>query len=167
MELIINLESPLRTVITKILSEPPEKYKTLGRSQDNDMFFQLLISLGCDYFQLLQLFIEQNGIYKGTIESIIECLPNPHILKRVSVYEVKKIISHWTPSRYHTDSIDNIIIDITNHLLETTEEGVYIYNSNLNNRKKAHNDLYLLIITNNKKLFFDINLRKVYLFCLD
>lgn len=62
-------------------------------------------------------------------------------------------------------SISEVCSDLK-ELVKNNVSGTFVYISNLNlTNKKAHNDTYILIISENAKYFFDINRRKTFRLC--
>ena len=72
------------------------------------------------------------------------------------------MIPHWSSSKYHTATIENVCNDIKHHI-ECGGEGIFVYNSNANTKnKRYYNDTYILLISDSNKFFFDINRKKTY-----
>ena len=165
MDSNLDLNVPIRTVIVKILSYDPEITTIFGRSKDNDLFFQDLLTIGCDFYELLDLFIGCDAVTKNSVACIVDNVPNAEIIKDFSEKELRRMIPHWTSSPYHTASIDDVCRELKEHI-EKNSSGTYVYNSNLNNRnKKAYNDTYVLILAGSDKFFFDINRKKAFRIC--
>ena len=75
---------------------------------------------------------------------------------------IRKMIPHWSSSKYHTATIENVCNDIKHHI-ECGGEGIFVYNSNANTKnKRYYNDTYILLISDSNKFFFDINRKKTY-----
>ncbi|WP_417072319.1 hypothetical protein, partial [Hominenteromicrobium sp.] len=73
------------------------------------------------------------------------------------IKNIKKSISRWTCSKYHTDTITEVIKDIQRKIGQH-QLGIYQYNSNLNNKnRRSLNDLYVLVIAEQRILWYDIN----------
>ena len=162
MENKINLNSPFRTVILKILSYDPQETSLFGRNEHNDVFFQDLVTIGVDFYELLELFISSDAITKHSAAFIIESAPTAEILNEPTEKELRRIIPHWTGSKYHTAPIDEVLCELQQRIKEC-ETGAYVYNSNKNSsNKRAYNDIYVLIVADNSMFFFDINRRKAY-----
>lgn len=157
----LSLNAPVRTFVIKVLSYDPEVSTLFGRSKESDCFFQDLLTIGCDFYELLNLFINCDAVTKHSIAGIIDNIPSTERIVNFSEKELRKMIPHWTGSKYHTAPIDAILNEIKTHI-EQSESGSFVYNSNLNTKKNAYNDLYLLIITDAEKLFFDINRKKAF-----
>ena len=157
----LSLRAPIRTFVVKVLSYDPEVSTIFGRSKESDCFFQDLLAIGCDFYELLNLFINCDAVTKHSIAGIVDNIPRIERIVNFSEKELRKMIPHWTGSKYHTAPIDVIINEIKTHI-EQAEFGSFVYNSNLNTSKKVYNDLYLLIITDTDKLFFDINRKRAF-----
>ena len=65
----------------------------------------------------------------------------------------------------YSASISEVCSDLK-ELVKNNVSGTFVYRSNLNlTNKKAHNDTYILIISENAKYFFDINRKKAFRLC--
>lgn len=158
----LNLDAPIRSIIIKILSSDSETECLFGRSAQNDHFFSDLLSVGCDFYDTLELFANCGAVNEKNVGCIIEKIPEYKISDGFSDRTVRKMIPHWTSSRYHTASIEDICRELKTHI-ENGTDGVFVYNSNLNTKdKKVYNDTYILIIRNSKIFFFDINRKKTF-----
>ena len=161
----IDLDAPIKTIIVKILSYDPEINSIFGRTKKEDLFFQDLLTVGCDFYELLELFANNEAINKKSVTCIFENIPGTEKISDFSDKELRKMIPHWSPSRYHTASIEDVCKEVKQHLTDNSS-GTYIYNSNLNNKnRRAYNDAYILLIANDKKYFFDINRKKAFYLC--
>lgn len=162
MENKINLNSQFRTVIVKILSYDPSVTSIFGRDESKDAFFQDLMTLGIDFYELLELFINCDAVTKHSAVYIAENAPDAEVLKDITEKELRRMIPHWTASKYHTASIDEVLSELQMRIKNETV-GAYVYNSNKNNNnRRAYNDMYVLLITEDSTFFFDINRRKAY-----
>lgn len=161
----INLQTPMRTIIVKILSFDTEVSTLFGRSKDKDLFFQDLLTIGFDFYELLELFINCEAVTKHSVASIVDNVPDAEIIKDFSEKELRRMIPHWTSSRYHTASIDDICRELKDHI-KNEISGTFIYNSNSGGKtRKAYNDTYVLILTDTDRFFFDINRKKAFRIC--
>lgn len=158
----IELGTPFRSVIIKILSYNPKKLSVFGRTKGKDLFFKDLLTIGCDFYELLELFANCDAISKNNITCIIENIPTAKKITDYSEKGIRRMILHWTSSKYHTATIEEVCKEIKRHI-ENDAEGIYVYNSNANTpNRKAYNDMYILIIADFEKFFFDINRKKAY-----
>ncbi|MCM1508892.1 MAG: hypothetical protein NC177_17430 [Ruminococcus flavefaciens] len=161
----ISLNVPIRAVIVKILSYDPELTTIFGRSKDNDLFFQDLLTIGCDFYELLELFINCDAVTNNSIACIVDNVPSAELIKDFSEKELRKMIPHWTASKYRTAPIHDVCKELKEHI-EQNSHGTFVYNSNLNSRnKKSYNDVYVLILAGSDKFFFDINRKKTFRLC--
>ena len=64
----IELRTPFRTVIVKVLSFEPQALPVLGRTEKEDIFFKDLLKIGCDFYELLELFANCDAITKKNIK---------------------------------------------------------------------------------------------------
>lgn len=156
------LGTPFRTVIIKILSCNPKMLSVFGRTKEKDLFFKDLLTIGCDFYEVLELFINCEAISKQNITCIIENIPSVKKITDYSEKGIRKMIPHWSSSKYHTATIENVCNDIKHHI-ECGGEGIFVYNSNANTKnKRYYNDTYILLISDSNKFFFDINRKKTY-----
>ncbi len=161
----LNLNAPIRTIIVKVLSYDPDVISVFGRTEKEDLFFKDLLTVGCDFYELLELFVNNKAINKKSVTCIIDNIPSAEIIYDFSDKELRRMIPHWSPSRYHTASIEDVCNELKEHI-ENDASGAYIYNSNLNSRnKRVYNDTYVLIIADSNKYFFDINRKKAFRIC--
>ncbi len=161
----LNLNTPIRTLIVKILSYDPEITTIFGRNKETDLFFQDLLTIGCDFYELLELFVNCDAVTKNSIACIVDNVPETQTIKDFSETEFRRMIPHWTASKHHTASIDDVCRELKEHIKENSS-GTFVYNSNLNVKsKKTYNDTYVLIISDSEKFFFDINRRKAFRIC--
>ena len=162
MEQALNMNSPLRAAILKVLTMDPKEYPILGRSADKDVFFQDLISIGVDFYELLELYISRDAVTANAAACIVDNIPDAKLITNLSENTLKKMIPHWTASKYHTAKISSVLQEIRK-LIAEAEIGTYIYNSNQNrNNLRSYNDIYLLIVTEYNAVFFDINRKKAF-----
>ncbi len=120
------------------------------------------MTLGLDFYELLELFINCDAVTKHSAAYIVENVPNAEVLKDTTEKELRKMIPHWTASKYHTASIDEVLSELQMRI-RNEEVGTFFYNSNKNNNnRRAYNDMYVLIVTEDSTFFFDINRRKAY-----
>lgn len=161
MDNIIDLKTPIRTIIVKVLEYDPEILSVFGRTKEKDLFFKDLLTIGCDFYELLELFSNCEAINNKNIKCIIDNVPSPKKITDFSEKGIRKMIPHWTSSKYHTATIQDVCNEITNHI-ENNSTGSYVYNSNNTDNKRAYNDTYILLIADSDKFFFDINRKKAY-----
>lgn len=158
----INLGTPFRTIIVKVLSHNPKMLSVFGRTKEKDLFFKDLLTIGCDFYELLELFANCEAISERNISCIIDNIPNAKTIMNYSEKGIRRMIPHWSSSKYHTATIEDVCNDIKHHI-ESDLEGVFVYNSNANSQsKRNYNDTYILIVANTSKFFFDINRKKAY-----
>lgn len=76
--------------------------------------------------------------------------------------QVRKMIHRWSPSKYHTLSINEVVDDIINKV-KHKQIGRYYYHSN-QNPKKNDDNIYELVVTEEESYFHDIAKKKYYVF---
>ena len=157
----IELGTPFRTVIIKILSCNPKMLSVFGRTKEKDLFFKELLTIGCDFYELLELFANCEAINNESINCIVENVPNVEIIENYNDKEIRRMIPHWSSSKYHSATIKDICQELKMHI-ESDSNGTFVYNSNNSKNKKVYNDTYILLISDSTKFFFDINRKKSY-----
>lgn len=158
----LNLDAPAKSLIVKILSGDCKSEHRFGRSEEDDNFFCDLMYIGCDFYDILAVFASCDAIDPKNLKCITKNIPSFLPVDIHSDKQIRKMIPHWTSSRYHTSSIETICDELKQHV-QNKDEGVYIYNSNLNTKdKRAYNDMYILISRESDSFFFDINRKKAF-----
>lgn len=157
----LSLDTPLRIFIRKLWCELSQGGEE-SQSKKASMFGDLL-SVGCDFFDLLTL-CSDFSLTESDSEMLVEYAPTPAHAYPISPSNVRLALPHWTPSRYHTAPIAEVVKEIY-RLLSCGKALTKVYNSNLNPKnRKAYNDRYILIITPHKSLIADINRRTIIQF---
>lgn len=158
----IDLHVPMRNIILKILAREPDDPPIFGHFEDRDDFFRDLVTLGFDFYELLELYLNANALTEATVSSVVQNLPPSDKISRLSRSQIRRMVPHWTSSPYHTATINIVCEEISNHITNR-DNGVFVYNSNLNEKRpSAHNDIYILIITELEKVLVDIRRRKTF-----
>ncbi len=152
----ISLDISLRAFIKTLWSNLSQQGKE--DVQSKQAIFKVLLTTGCDYYELLSLYADFPLTEKDG-GALIEYAPPPANIFAITRANVRLSLPHWTPSRYHTAPITEVAKEIYLQLLRG-KPLVKVYNSNLNPRnRKAYNDRYILLITTHKSLLIDINRR--------
>ena len=152
----LSLDTPLRLFIRKLWLKTCQEVEE--GQQKKDFVFQELLSVGCDYYELLSLYSDF-PLTEADGKILADYAPTPDHIYPISPNNIRLALPHWTPSRYHTAPITEVINEIQRNLL-CRKQIVKVYNSNLNPRnRRAYNDRYILLITPQKKLILDINRR--------
>ena len=158
----LSLNSPIRTLIIKVLTLTGSSAYLLGRTTKEDLLFKDLLRLGCDFYELLEVYATCNAFTLNSINCILNSIEIFEIISGLSDKDLRKMIPHWTASKHHTASIEEVCREVKEHI-EEKNCGAFIYNSNMNTKsKKGYNDIYLLLISDQSIFFFDINRRKSY-----
>ncbi len=158
----IELVTPFHTIIVKVLSFEPKNTPVLGRNAREDVFFGDLLKLGCDFYELLELFSNCEAINGENINNILENIPSRRIKTQCTDKGLRQMIPHWSSSKYHSATINEICSELKKHI-ESNSQGVFLYNSNTKTQnKRLYNDVYILLINKSQKYFFDINRKKMY-----
>ena len=152
----LSLDTPLRLFIRKLWHKSCQEGEEGQRKKES--VFQSLLSVGCDYYELINLYsdfpmAEPDG------NMLADQAPTPTRIYSVSPSNIRLALPHWTPSKYHTAPILEVVNEIENNLVAGIPL-IKVYNSNLNPRnRRAYNDRYVLLITAYKSLIIDINRR--------
>ena len=160
----LSLDAPLRLFVRKLWYKSCQEGE--AGQQKKEHFFQNLLSMGCDYYELLNLYSDF-PLMENDGEMLVDLAPDPAHIYSISPSNIRLALSHWTPSKYHTSPISEVVADIKSELL-AGEPVIKVYNSNLNPRNpRAYNDRYILLITAYKSLIIDINRRTTLQFRQD
>ena len=120
------------------------------------------INAGYDFFDCMRA-INLNDLKNCAaqdLDALCEFAPIGRKLKSLHSHDIHGMIARWTPSRFHTAPIQEVVCDIQRKCIDR-QIGLSVYNSNLNpHDSRAANDPYILLITESKILFLDLN-RKI------
>ena len=98
---------------------------------------------------------------ESDIEALAGFCPSPTQILSISQKNIRLALPHWTPSRYHTAPISQVVESIYDLLL-CGKPFLKVYNSNLNlKNRKVYNDRYILLISNCKSVIIDVNRRNI------
>ena len=92
----IELGTPFRTVIIKILSCNPKMLSVFGRTKEKDLFFKDLLTIGCDFYELLELFANCEAINNESI----------------NFKNLDNLINNLYIDIYYEDNIDTVKINL-------------------------------------------------------
>lgn len=158
----LSLNSPIRTLIIKVLTLTGNSAYLLGRTKKEDLLFKDLLRLGCDFYELLEVYAACDAFTLNNITCILNSVETFESMSELSDKDLRKMIPHWTASKHHTASIEEACREVKKHI-EEKNCGAFVYNSNIGSKnKKAYNDVYVLLISEQSTFFFDINRRKSY-----
>lgn len=151
----ISLDITLHEFLTKILSME-ELSSPVQHSLSLELFEKFKIA-GCNYYDLLGAVSSVNSFSEKELEILISLSPKPKVDIPISWKSIRESIPRWTTSKYHSAPIAKIVEDMQN-LLTGNVSGITVFNSNLNVRnKRAVNDQYILLISQEHRIFVDIN----------
>ena len=160
----LSLDTPLRLFIRRLWLKSSQEGEN-GQLKKISVF-QELLSVGCDYYDLLNLYTDF-PLTKSDGEMLVDHAPCPARTYSISASNIRLALPHWTPSKYHTAPITEVVNEIQRGLL-SGKQIVKVYNSNLNPKnRRAYNDRYILLITAYKSLIIDINRRTTIQFLKD
>lgn len=152
----LSIKSSIEDFLQVLISN----YKETGISEIKNMFSrqcELMIQAGYDFYELLPLYMNFLPFSENDLQSVLSWSPVPQQTFLPSQKNIRKAISRWTCSRYHTAAIDEVIKDIQCKI-EHYKLGIYQYNSNLNSRnRRSLNDLYILVVAEQHVMWYDIN----------
>lgn len=152
----LSLDAPLRLFIRKLWQKSCQDGDEGQRKKE--IIFQNLLSMGCDYYELLNLYSDF-PLTESDGKMLVDHAPIPSHIYSVSSSNIRLALPHWTPSRYHTAPISEVVDEIETDLI-AGKPLVKVYHSNLNPRnRRVYNDRYILLITAYKNLIIDINRR--------
>lgn len=130
---------------------------------DRDLI-EMLLRYGCSYYDVITLLstIMPQKCPKEDIEILQSLAPSGFPLKKLNPTSIRNMIPRWTGTRYHTASIARVVLDIQLKC-NARIPCIFTYHSNLNPRnKKSKDDPYVLLVSDEKMVFLDINRRRVY-----
>lgn len=157
----LSLDIPLRTFVRVLWNNLNQQGK---KSQGNkEAVFKILLKTGCDYYELLSLYMDF-PLTESDGEMLVEYAPAPTYIFPITQSNVRLALPHWTPSKYHTAPLTEVVDEIQRDLL-SGHPIAKVYNSNLNPKnRRAYNDRYILLITAHKSIVVDINRRTIVQF---
>lgn len=129
---LLNIKNPIEDFLQALICT----YKETGISEIKKLFSEqcdLLIQAGCDFYDLLSLYMNFAPFTEDDQRIILAWSPIPSQSFTPEIKNIKKSISRWTCSKYHTDTITEVIKDIQRKIGQH-QLGIYQYNSNLNNK---------------------------------
>lgn len=151
----IPLDTTLHKFLTKVL-RMEESLSPVQHSLSLKLFERFQIA-GCNYYDLLSVISSVNSFSEEDLEFLISLSPKPQVNLPVNPKNIRQCIPRWTASKYHTAPIAKIVEDVQTLLTENVS-GITVFNSNLNpHDKRAVNDQYVLLISQDHRIFVDIN----------
>lgn len=121
-----------------------------------------LVYDGYDFYDVMRVMIEKDlgKCPPDVLKDLCNLVPNGRKLKTLGAHDIHGMIARWTASKFHTAPIQEVVRDIQ-FKCSNRQTGLYLYNSNRNpNNKRAANDPYILLVTEQKIRFLDLN-RKI------
>ena len=156
-----------KTTIEELVKNLSEREgKTSNNEVHHLMFalFSLLCESGIDYYDLLALYSTLPCYTSEDLQTLLRYAPPSLADLSPTKENIRRAIPRWTASRYHSATIETVIREVQGKLL-LASPGIFCYNSNLNPKnQRSLNDLYILIITGEKRRWFDINRKCTYRF---
>ena len=154
----IPLDCSLEYLLRKVLCN--EEVLTVPQHELSLDLLKDFRTAGCDYFDLLAIMSSVNSYTAEEIETMISLSPKLSANLVITPQNIRECIPRWTASKYHSAPIADVVKELENPLTEN-KCGITLYNSNLNLRgKRSVNDQYILLISEKKRIFLDVN-RKI------
>ena len=163
MEPHLQLNITVESMVQKLILNCNHSQHPALRDQAVSLF-RLLCEMGFDFYRVLQLYAKLEQFSEKELGLILKLSPPPRATLHPTVGDIRKAMPRWTPTKYHTGPIDEVVkgIQIT---MAKKEQGIHAYNSNLNPKnRRSLNDLYLMIIDGHSIWWYDINRRSTYQF---
>ena len=160
---ICTLHSTVERLLHSLIQA--EKENPLPETRERLLdFLDLLNYLGCDFYDLLSIYVQADNFTEKDLSTILRYAPKPQAIYPPEPKYIRQSIPRWTASKYHTAPISDILLQIE-QTIHTNRPGLYTYNSNLNpHSRRSLNDLYVLIIAGGSVRWFDINRKTTYAF---
>ena len=166
MEPCLRLNIPVESMVRKLILTCNQEYQPILRDQAFSLF-RLLCEMGFDFYRVLQLYAKLERFSEEEIRMILQMSPQPKAVLRPTSKDIRMAMPRWTPTKYHTGPIDEVVKEIQITMAEK-KQGVHAYNSNLNPKnRRSLNDLYLMIIDGDDIWWYDINRRSTYQFIIE
>lgn len=163
MEPCLHLNIPVENMVRKLILSCNQSSQPILREQAFSLF-RLLCEMGFDFYRVLQLYANLEQLSEKEIDIILRLSPPPRATLRPTTSDIRRAMPRWTPTKYHTGPIDEVVKQIQITMAEK-KQGIHAYNSNLNPKnRRSLNDLYLMIIDENAIWWYDINRRSTYQF---
>lgn len=161
----ISLDITLRAFLAKILWNE-ELLSPIQHSLSIEILEKFQIA-GCSYYELLSVVAPVDSFSEDELETLISLSPNPQACLSVNQKNIRECIPRWTASKYHSAPIAKVVEEIQT-LLTGNDSGITVFNSNLNpHDKRAVNDQYVLLISQEHRIFVDINRKTTISFTLN
>lgn len=161
---MLNMYSPIQEVLFRLLNGDRNRMKLLPDTNGMTGLFRDLLEIGLDFFELLRIFCANDSPPHLDSDEFSFSFPPPDEICRLNEKSIRKVISRWTGSKYHSAPIDSVVREVHSHIAGG-HVGSYVYHSNHNPvNKKAADDIYVLFVQPDSSTFIDLNRRKSYLF---
>ncbi len=162
MNKTMSLHSTLYHFLTSLLSEHSAKLQLFSSEDAICQLFSDMCTLGCDFFELVSLFSENERLGTSMTSAILAAAKPTNTLNISNKPNLRQLIPHWTGSKYHSGTISETLMDIECKIA-TAQYGIFMYNSNLNpQNSRTLNDRYILVVSPEENLFIDLNRRKTH-----
>lgn len=157
----MTLSNTIEDLLCEFLSEDLE-----GISQERAFLFLFtLVDCGCDGFEIINRasICADAGNYIEVFQNLVESMHPSRKITDLEERNLRGMIPRWTGTKYHTAKIDFVISDIREKISDK-KTGIYSYHSNLNPRRNAVDDPYVLLVGEKRALFLDINRKCSFLY---
>lgn len=151
----VPLDSTLHDFLTTVLWNE-ERLSPMRHSLSIELFAKFQIA-GCSYYDLLAVIASVDSFSEDELEALISLSPNPQACLSVNQKNIRECIPRWTASKYHSAPKAKVVEKMQT-LLTGSDSGITVFNSNLNpHNKRAVNDQYVLLISQEHRILVDIN----------
>lgn len=158
----LKLHNTIENFLVTILALSEDTLSFFCSTENQNRLFLDLWNLGCDFYDLIRIYANAEKVNPALGEIVAEKILSDNDIQSISLNKLNSLIPRWTGTKYHSGNKKEVLQDIQNNVL-IPQVGVYLYNSNRNTHNpRAYNDIYILIVTNEKNIFIDVNRRKTH-----
>jgi len=157
----LKLHNTIENFLVTILALSEETLSFFCTIENQNRLFLDLWNLGCDFYDLLRIYANAEKVNPALGQIVAAKILSDNDIQSISLNKLNSLIPRWTGTKYHSGNKKDVLLDIKNNVL-IPQVGVYLYNSNRNTHNpRSYNDIYILIVTNEKSIFIDVNRRKI------
>lgn len=158
----LKLHNTIENFLVTILALSEDRLSFFSSTENQNRLFLDLWNLGCDFYDLIRIYANAEKVNLALGEIVAAKILSDNDIQSITLNKLNSLIPRWTGTKYHSGNKKEVLQDIQNNVL-TPQVGVYLYYSNRNTHNpRAYNDIYILIVTNEKNIFIDVNRRKTH-----
>lgn len=158
----LKLHNTIENFLVTILALPEDTLSFFSSTENQNHLFLDLWDLGYDFYDLIRIYANAEKVNPALGEIVAAKILSDNDIQSITLNKLNSLIPRWTGTKYHSGSKKEVLQDIQNNVL-IPQVGVYLYNSNRNTHNpRAYNDIYILIVSNEKSIFIDVNRRKTH-----